>query len=346
MRNRVEANVHARVGLLGNPGDGYGGRAIAFSLGNFSARVHVESGEGCSIESPGGVVAEFAGLAEMVRPIATREGADGERLIRAATRRFAQRFPEHVEGSGNDKRRGLRIGFESDIPREVGLSGSSAIVIACVRALLDFFGEAVSNDELAAMALAAEVEELGLAAGPMDRIIQAHEGCMWMDFAGMSRGKEPVHRQLDVALLPKMFVAWDPRGGQASSIVHSDVRARYERGDADVRRAMEVFPQLVDEGIAKLEANDHIGFAACVDRNFDTRASIWRLLPRDLELVAIGRERGCGVKQTGSGGAVVGVLNGGASFDEIVRDYEAAGYRAVRPQYVPANSNDANQKEA
>lgn len=40
--NGVEAcssRVFSRVGLLGNPSDGYGGRCISFSLANFSAEV-------------------------------------------------------------------------------------------------------------------------------------------------------------------------------------------------------------------------------------------------------------------------------------------------------------------
>jgi len=33
------SRVHARVGLLGNPSDGYGGKTISFSLANYHAEV-------------------------------------------------------------------------------------------------------------------------------------------------------------------------------------------------------------------------------------------------------------------------------------------------------------------
>ena len=36
----IHSRVFSRVGLLGNPSDGFGGRCISFSLANFSAEVH------------------------------------------------------------------------------------------------------------------------------------------------------------------------------------------------------------------------------------------------------------------------------------------------------------------
>lgn len=35
----IHSRVFSRVGLLGNPSDGYGGKCISFSLANFSAEV-------------------------------------------------------------------------------------------------------------------------------------------------------------------------------------------------------------------------------------------------------------------------------------------------------------------
>ncbi len=344
MDDAVEALAHARVGLLGNPSDAYGGKAIAFSLGNFAARVQIEGATAFEIESPGCGSAHWSSFADITAPVVTSEGRDGERLIRASLRQFGRRlFAADPKSAATAP--GMRIRYETDIPREVGLSGSSAIVIACLRALLAWFDRSLPNDEVAAIALAAEVDELGIAAGPMDRLIQAHQGCLWMDFARFQRGGGAVHRQLSTHLLPEMFVAWDPRGGEASGVVHSDVRARYERGDEAVRDAMATFPKLVDEGIAHLEAGDHAGFAAVVDRNFDTRASIWNLTERDVELVAIGRRSGCAVKQTGSGGAVVGVMKQGVGFDDVAGAYESAGYHVVRPVLVAPNADDTEKTD-
>lgn len=38
----VEEKCHARVGLLGNPSDGFQGKTVSFLLGNFFAQVRIE----------------------------------------------------------------------------------------------------------------------------------------------------------------------------------------------------------------------------------------------------------------------------------------------------------------
>src|SRR3954447_16313381 len=158
----------ARASLAGNPSDGYGGRVLAVALHDLGAEAAVE-------------------------PAAADE-VDGE-LARAALARFRARFPQH-DGP-------VRIAWSTTVPREVGLAGSSAIVIAVLRALLHAFGEALSVEDLAREALAAETEELGIAAGLQARLEQAHGPRLAMAFAGGGRLEV-----LDPALLPPLYVAW------------------------------------------------------------------------------------------------------------------------------------------
>jgi glucuronokinase len=44
----IEARAHARAGLLGNPSDGYYGKTISISVGNFAAHVSLELIPFCS----------------------------------------------------------------------------------------------------------------------------------------------------------------------------------------------------------------------------------------------------------------------------------------------------------
>jgi glucuronokinase len=118
----------------------------------------------------------------------------------------------------------------------VGLSGSSAIVIAALRALGDWLGFELPPDQLAEAALACEVDELGITAGPMDRVIQAYEGLLAMDFAPPRAAAS--YRRLDPSGLPPLFLAWNPRGGAPSRRQHGDVRARWLRGDTEVREVV------------------------------------------------------------------------------------------------------------
>lgn len=74
---------------------------------------------------------------------------------------------------------------------QVGLAGSSAILTAVLRAVLRFYGFGteekaaaigLSRDALPAFVLSVESDELGIAAGLQDRVVQSYEGAVHMDF--------------------------------------------------------------------------------------------------------------------------------------------------------------------
>jgi glucuronokinase len=286
------------VGLLGNPGDVYQGRALALAIWDFSAQVRVVPSERLTF------------------------GERAEELLRAAVGRLPE-LP-HTR---------FALQVRSDIPLQVGLAGSSAIVVAAMKALCTAFGLEIDPADLAERALAAEVEDLGITAGPMDRAIQAYGGLVAMDFR-LPRGPHS-YRRLDPALLPPLFVAWNPAPGQASTLPHDVVRARWEAGDPAVRAAMDTFVRLTDEGVACLEAGDRDGFRRCMDANFDARAGIWPTRPRDVELVEVGRKLGAAVKFAGSGGAVVGALRDESERSAVEKAYADAGFPCLRPRLAP-----------
>ena len=57
------------------------------------------------------------------------------------------------------------IRYQTEIPRQVGLAGSSAIITATFRALMQFYGVEIPRHILPNWVLATEVEELKIAAG-------------------------------------------------------------------------------------------------------------------------------------------------------------------------------------
>lgn len=309
-----------RVGLLGNPSDGYGGKVISFTFEDFEARVTVED---CGrVELGIGGTACIAGDWDAAfAQLAGGRLAGGAGLLCAALEQFRGFWaPTEV---------GLKLRFESDIPRQVGLAGSSAIVLATLRALARRFDADIDALALADLALRAETEGLGIRAGPQDRIVQSLGGTLFMDFAAGARERVVA---LDPNALPPLFIAWIPGLGESSGKIHDVVRHRWERGDPDVIDAMRVFPGLAREGRACLERGNHARFADLVDANYDARAAIWELAARDRELVAIGRRFGAAVKFCGSGGSVVGVLRDAAAWPAIENAYQDAGYRALRPR--------------
>jgi glucuronokinase len=275
------ATAPARAALLGNPSDGYGGAVVAFALADFEASVQV-------------------GEADDAHP-------DALPLLRAAAVR-----------AGED---GACLRMRTSIPREVGLGGSSAIVLAALRAL----GADAPPDELARQALAVEVDDLGISAGLQDRLVQAHGGVLLMDFGAGSV------EALDPALLPPLYVAWREDAGQPSGRFHGRLRARFERGEPAVVEALAELGEVARSGAEALRAGDRERLAGLVDRTFDLRAEIAELDPRHVRMVEVARAAGASANYAGSGGAIAGTLARPDAFDTLRRALEAEGCRVIRP---------------
>jgi hypothetical protein len=67
MRMTIQHTAYARVGLLGNPSDGYFGKTLAFSVSNFVATVTLEPSESLVIlPHPVHDPSKFASLQQLV----------------------------------------------------------------------------------------------------------------------------------------------------------------------------------------------------------------------------------------------------------------------------------------
>jgi glucuronokinase len=333
MPQPVTARALPRAALLGNPSDGYGGRVIAFPFADFRAEatVTLSSAGDRSLAFCPGTPDEFHAPGWEAAFEALREGAvpgEGARLLTASLARFAGHCVERGL-AGASELPGLSVEFRSDIPRQVGLAGSSAVVIATLRALSRTFEVELDPPALADLALRAETEELGITAGPQDRVVQAEQAPVFMEFGGAPRVEH-----LDAALLPPLLLAWTRSPGNSSGTAHEEVRARFERGDEAVVSAMLTFARLAAEGLEHLRAGRRAALMELVNENFDTRAAIWPLAADDRALVELGRAHGAATKLTGSGGAVLAVVENTADLPALRDVFEAAGFAALIPQIV------------
>jgi glucuronokinase len=123
----ITGKAHARAGLVGNPSDGYFGKTISFSIRNFTAQVMLWESPHFEIQPGHGDLAHFESVSGFLRDVKLHGYYGGMRLIKAAVKKF------HEYCRKNDHplhERSFTISFESDIPRLVGLSGSSAIIVA------------------------------------------------------------------------------------------------------------------------------------------------------------------------------------------------------------------------
>jgi glucuronokinase len=191
-------------------------------------------------------------------------------------------------------------------------------VIATLRALCGRYGITLEPAALAAFALAVEVEDLGTAAGLQDRVAQAFGGLVFMDFAA----DEARYELLSPALLPPLLIAWRDESGGHSGIVHGDLRARFEAGDATVRAQIDALARGARDARAALLSGDCGDFGRCVDLSFDARREMLRLDPRHVEMIESARGAGAAANYTGSGGAIVAACADAAHRDRVAAALE------------------------
>jgi glucuronokinase len=256
------AQALARAALAGNPSDGYGGAVLAVTIPGLVAEVEL-------VAAAGGSAAATA----------TGDGATAPspELIDATLARFRRDY-----GHGAELAR-----WQTSIPRSVGLGGSSAIVIATLRALCELHDLALAPDVMAELALSIERDDLNIAAGLQDRVAQCYGGLTFMEF-GQPHAYERLHREL----LPPLLVAWRARAATESGPVHNDLRSRYDSGDAAVRDAMTELASLARGAREALRYRDHAQLSRCADASFDVRRRIMELDPRHVEMVRVARAAG------------------------------------------------------
>lgn len=269
----------ARAALAGNPSDGYGGAVLAVTLDQFRARAQA-------------------------LPAPTLNVSPTSELVEATVRRFARDHHEAAVGTS--------VQWQTTVPRGVGLGGSSAIVIATLRSLCDLYGVELERTKLALLALSIERDDLGIAAGLQDRVAQSFGGLTFMDFAP-GGGYEPLDREL----LPPLVVAWRDDSSAHSGVVHGDLRARFDNGEAVVVDSMTRLARLARGARAALLKGDRAAFMACVGASFDVRRQMLDLDERHVAMIERARACGAGANYTGSGGAIAAACHDDAHLAEV-----------------------------
>jgi|EP00945_MAST-04E_sp_MAST-4E-sp1_P000686 glucuronokinase len=329
---RVVTKAHARVGLMGNPSDGYFGKTLGLSLENFWATVTLEASKTLRlVPNPLYDPSEFGSLGSLYE-IGKREGYQGGmRLLMATCKKFSEFCTENGIALAN---RNFKVSYDTNIPRQVGLAGSSAIVTALFKALMAFYGLNETDIPLAmqpSFVLSVEMGELGINAGLQDRVVQVYEGLTYMDFEE-SFMKENGHGKYE--RLPKtmienlpLFLAYENDPSDSGKI-HSTVRQRWNDGEVAVRKAMAEFGKITDLAVAAMKEKDAGTLMELMDKNFSCRRNLFGdecLGKTNLKMIDIGKSCGAAVKFCGSGGAVVGLCKR-EKLGELRDNYEQNGF--------------------
>ena len=336
----VRSTTHARAGLVGNPSDLFGGKVISLLFDAFAAHVSLYESERLTVLPNTRDATSFDDMDDLVRSRRQHGYYGGLRLIEA----ILVRFDHCCRQRGIDlPRRNCTIEYDSDIPFGVGLGGSSAIITAVFNALLDFYEltEAdIPKPEQPDVILEAETVELGISAGPQDRVAAVYGGVVAMDFSpaayARNGGRHGDYRRLAPDLLPPLFVAYHEGLSKSSGAIHNVVRYRAEvEHDRAVTEAMAAKAALVDEALAALHQRQGHRIGAIMDRDFDLRQSVYGLPPEQIRMIAIAREHGAHAKFTGSGGAAIGTYQDATHLRLLKGAYEDEGF-TVLPVRVAA----------
>jgi len=295
------ATCPARAALAGNPSDGHGGAVVSTVVPAVAATVQIQSSARFEVA---GADLVYGSIEELSERVAEQGCGDVQPLVPATLAMLHRHLGARISPQ--------RVEVRSTIPRSVGLAGSSAIVIATIRAMI-----AAHSDEpwaqsltaepalLASLALAAEREILGIAAGLQDRVVQTLGGTVAMEFGPESTrtidGFEAgAYRRL-LGLPSGLFVAYRAEAAADSGQVH----AALDPDDPAVRRAMDGAASAARAAADAIDAGDIAALGTAMDETFDLRASVMSLDPAHVEMIDVTRAAGASANYTGSGGAVI-----------------------------------------
>ncbi len=325
----LEEYAYARAGLLGNPSDGYFGKTIAISIKDFRAWVRlIESSELRIVAQDQD--AEYRSMQDMVEKISMYGYYGGVRLIKAIIKIFFEYC------RGNNFRLGEKnftIRYDSTIPRQLGLGGSSAIITAALRALMKFYQVDIPKNVLPSLILDAEKEELDINAGFMDRVIQVYEGCVYMDLDReyiKTRGYGK-YESLEPKLLPRLFLAYKPALGKVSGRVLNDIRIGFERGDSFVVKTLEKIADIAEIGKKLLVEGDKEDLFELMNENFDLRSRIMKISSSNQKMIRTARRCGASAKFAGSGGAIIGMYKDKDMFSRLAVEFDKIQVKVIKP---------------
>src|SRR5262245_2169266 len=151
----LRRQAFARAGLVGNPSDGYHGKTISLIVRNFCAEVVLYEWEDVELVQTEEDQSRFRSVQDLVRDVKLHGYYGGMRLLKATIKKFVefcrrQNLPLHD--------RNFSVRYQSTIPRQVGLAGSSAIIVAGLRCLMDFYQLTIPPEVQASFVQSVETE--------------------------------------------------------------------------------------------------------------------------------------------------------------------------------------------
>jgi len=175
----LRRRAYARAGLMGNPSDGYHGKTLSIIVRNFRAEVVLYEWEDVEIVLTQEDRSCFRSVTELVRDVELHGYYGGIRLVRRRSRSLSS-----IVADGMRCTTGISLfGTRRIFLRQVGLAGSSAIHCRDHARVDGVLQVSIPLDVQPSFVLSVEKDELGIAAGLQDRVVQVYGGLVYMDFS-------------------------------------------------------------------------------------------------------------------------------------------------------------------
>jgi glucuronokinase len=329
----IETYSYPRAAVIGNPSDGYFGKTIAFVFSNFIAKVQLYQTPELEIRPDRLDMTSFNSIKELVEDVNFAGYYGGMRLIKGMIKVFYQYCAKN-EIKIDD--RNFTIRYSSNIPLRLGLAGSSAIITACLKALTLYYNVRIPEPIFANLVLSVERDELGIAAGLQDRVAQAYESPVFMNFDReiMEKQGYGIYERISTESFPMFYIAYRRNLSEGTEVVHNNLKARFEIGDPEVLQAMQRWAQITEEFRIALNEKNNKRMNELINENFDLRKKTIRISKGNIEMVDLARSVGASAKFTGSGGAVIGICEDDLMFNKLKNKLNANGIEVIKPNIV------------
>ncbi len=287
-RSQIVCSAPGRAGIIGNPTDMYGGAVLSCSLG---MRAHVTL-----TPAPEWVLETKGQELRITDRDDLRPRGDLFDVVRVVL--DYMRLPSLA----------CRVRYESEIPMRSGMSGSTALVVALLRALLAWQGEYPNRYQLAERARYIELNYLKVVCGYQDAYMCTFGGLNYMDF----RGKQ-FYRRAEAELfatiepladyVPELpFLLGFTGMRHSSDEVHRPIRERWLEGEAAVVQSYERITEIARMGKKALLAGDWPQLGRLMNQNHAIQRDLGGSGESNERLIAAALEAGAlGAKLAGAG---------------------------------------------
>ncbi|WP_347841190.1 hypothetical protein [uncultured Draconibacterium sp.] len=329
----IETYSYPRAAVIGNPSDGYFGKTIAFVFSNFVANVQLYQTPELEIKPQRLDITSYKNMQALVDDINFAGYYGGMRLLKGMIKVF---YEYCITNNIPLASKNFTIRYNSNIPLRLGLAGSSAILSAFLKAMCLFYEVYIDPAIFANLVLSVENGELGISAGLQDRVAQAYEKPVFMDFDKETMQKQGYgnYQVLNTTNLPNFYIAYRKNLSEGTEIVHNNLKARFEIGEEKVLAAMNRWGQITEEFKTALNENSYEKMHELINENFDLRRSLISISKGNIEMVDMARSTGASAKFTGSGGAIIGTYTDEKMYSQLKDTLNNHNIEVIKPNIV------------